>query len=399
MPTKHGVYVTDTTSAGSPNVKTSVNSVPFVMGCAYGGVAGTAPTTVLKISSFNEYVDTYDWSGTDYDTPDTDYSLEVAAYIHFRKYKNSPMIMRNMFTTADFAGGVSTVAASDFTAVVDDIDQCYTKYGIVPSFFSVPGYSSDSSLQTAMEGKIDYQDSHFKVACVFDGDETDTVSATVTTATGITTDNVVFCYPKYGGYYMSHTFIAAAVMATRENSDVPYYSPSNYNSNDIGNAIPFSIVAADKVISMDDAALLADAGVVTRVSRGVGGYQVWNSWLVSYGGSAGTADYLNDTYIPRMMANFIRTLTVQNLWENIDQPTNTNQVNSIVTKLNVIGGNLLGLGALVGYEVQFLEEDNTETDLAAGITNFRLVYLAPRENSDIEVALEVNTNYFSNLFN
>lgn len=399
MTTKHGVYVTDTTSAGAPNVKTSINLVPFVMGNAAGPTGGDAPQTVLKISSFDEYVDTYGWSGADHDTPDTDYSLEVFAYIYFRKYKNSPAILRNEFTTADYAGGVSTVAASDFTAIVDSIDECYTKYGIVPFFFSCPGYSDDSTLQTAMEGKIDYQDSHFKVMCVFDGLETDTVATTVTTATAITTDNVLFCYPKYGGFYLSHTAISAAVMAARENSDVPYYSPSNYNSADIGGAIPFNLASTDKVISMDDAALLADAGVMTRVSRGVSGYQVWNSWMVSYGGGSGTADYLNDTYIPRAMGNYIRTLTVQNLWENIDDPTNTNQINSIVTKLNIIGGNLQGLGALVGYEVQFLEADNTTTDLAAGITNFRLVYLAPRENSDIEVALEVNTNYFSNLFN
>ena len=398
MTTYHGIDVTDTTSSGSPNVKTSANLVPFVMGCADGAVSGTAPVTIQKISSFDEYKTIYGWSGADDDTPDTDYTLEEFAYIYFRKYKNSPVIMLNIFTDVLFVGGVSSVAASDFTAVVDYIDQAYTKHGIVPGFFLCPGYSSDSALRTAMEGKIDYQGSHFKVPCIFDGDETDAVADAVTDETAITTDNVLFTYPKYGGFNLSSIVASVAVMASREHNDIPFYSPSNYTSADLGTAIPFDLASTDKDISIDDANLLADAGVITRVSFGTGGNQIWNSWLASYGGSAGTADYLNDTYIPRMMANNIRTLVVQNLWQNIDQPLNVNQVNSVVTKLNILASNYQGLGALVGYEVKFLEADNTDASLAAGVSKFRLVYLAPRENSDIEVDLEVDTSYFSTLF-
>jgi hypothetical protein len=395
MATIHGVTVTDQTAAGSPNVKTTVNVVPFVMGNANGLTGGDAPETVIKINNFEEYKATYGWAGASDDEPDVDYSLEVFAYLFFRRYKNTPVIMRNIYNSTDHPGGVGDVVAADFTAVIDDIDKAYTQYGIVPAFFAIPNYSSDPTLRTAMFGKVDYQ-AHFTLMCVVDGDETSDVATIVTDATAIVTDNVAYTYPKYGGYALSSHFVAMAVKAARENSDVPYRSPSNY---DVANGgIPVSMATADKSIGLDDGNTLADAGVVTRCAAGTNATVIWNSWMASYGGGSGTADYLNDTYIPRAMGNYIRTLVVLNLWENIDNPTNKNLINAVVTKLNAIGGSLQGLGALIGFEVEFLEADNPDVDLAAGKITFRLNYLTPKEASNIEVLLVLDTAYFATLF-
>jgi len=232
--------------------------------------------------------------------------------------------------------------------------------------------------------------------CLFDGVETATVAETVTEAGLITTNNVLFCYPKYGGYALSSIVACGIVMSAREHDDIPFHSFSNYTSEDIGQAIPVNIASTDKSLNLDDAALLNTAGVVTWSSFGAGGKVLWGSWMVSF--VDGVVDYMNDTYIPRMMGNYIQTLVTLNLWANVDDGINKNLVNAVVAKLNAIGGALQGKGALLGFEIQFLESDNPSTDMATGKITLRMKYLIFKEASDISVILELDVSYLQGLF-
>jgi len=395
MPYEHGVQITDTTDPGSPNVSISANGIVFVMGCATGATPGVCVTTVQKVTSFEGYKEVFGWAGTDDDTPDTDYTLEEFAYIFFRKYKNAPCYMVNVFTSAEHTT-VDTVDAADFVAIVDDIDQVFPEWGQVPSLFLCPEYSEDSSLQTAMEGKIDYHDGQFKLMCLYDGVETATAAETVIEAALITADNTRLCFPKYGGFNLSSIVAACTVLATREHDDIPYFGPSNYNSTDLGHAIPFDIAVADKKLSGSDIKDINEAGVITWNSFGVGGKTLWGPQMTSY--VDGVADYTNNTYIPRAMANYSRTIVVLNTVAHVDDPTNIVLVQSVVAKLNAIGGALQAKGAYLGFKVLFLSADNPTINLAAGIIKFRLQYLAPIEASVIEIDLEVNLAYFDTLF-
>lgn len=397
MTFKYGVFVNDTTDPSSPNVNLSANAIPFIMGCAYGtDGTGDAPITLQKITGFDNYKTIMGFGGTSDDEPDTDYTLESYAYLFFRKFKNAPVYMLNVYVAATHPGGVGDVDATDFTAVVDTVDEIFPTSGVVPCHQLCPGYSEDGTLQTAMEGKIDYQGSHFKVPCIFDGAEADDVAATVVTAGLITTDNVMFTYPKYGGFDLSMLQSCVAVMATRENDDIPYRSPSNYTSPDLGHALPINLASTDKVLGVDDSDSLNEAGVITWTSFGVGGKVLWGSFMVSFVSSV--SDYLNDTYIPRMMANYLRTLVTLNIWENVDNPTNLVLIQSVVAKLNAIGGAMQAKGAILGFNIEFKEADNLIVDLQAGILHFTMTYLAPKEAIDIEIDLEINLNYLNSLF-
>ena len=77
---------------------------------------------------------------------------------------------------------------------------------------------------------------------------------------------------------------------------------------------------------------------------------------------------------------------------------NKRLIESVKDSTNIWLNGLVGRQMLLGARVEFLEQENPETDLANGIIRFHIYYLAPPPAETIEFVLEVDTGYFEVLF-
>ncbi len=375
-------------------INTNDNFVPFIVGIAYGDTGGDAPTTLQKVTSFSNYKDTFGWSEDDGSTPGSDYTLEQAAWVIFAKYGQGPVFMVNVYNTSDHGGGVGDVEASDITTALDLRENCIVEYGIAPAMILAPGWTDDSTVRTAIQSDTSCYDGTFDVMALIEGDDTeDDHSAIETTAGAIETANCVFSWPDHYQISSSLWVCGAAMKAANDpamGNGVPFYSFANMST---GQAYHDD----DTRVNVEDAGTLNDNGVVTFLRPpGVSVPRIWNHRLLHY--NAGDDDYLEDTYIPRMMQNYVKRAIFNTLNNSLSYPINNALIKARLQQLNAVLDNLKARGAVIGARVEFLESDNTSADLQDGNITFRVTWLPAKDAENITVTFSIDFNYLDNLF-
>lgn len=366
-------------------------------GTAYGASGGDAPTDKFYLcKTLQDYKDTFGWAnGTDSDTPDTDYTGEQIAYLHFVAYGTGPLAFKNVYDSTSHPGGVGDVDATDFTAsdittVIQDTN------GSIPDTYSVPKYGEDTTLFTAMKATIDLL-GILKMYIVTDYDETETTPATVISALGAASpyrfDNCAVCWPPQGGYSASIHRICARMKRQYDSTDkMPFRGGHGFQ-------VPTAYLSTDVKIDLDDANSLQNVGCNTMTR------DIFNGTIRHFGTTTAFAysgntefDYLKDSEGSRLQGNYNHNELVRNLWNDAGNPLNLSNLKQIVNKVNDVASGQTRAGATIGYQVYLNPDLNTPADLQAYKVTVSEIFLPAGPINQIIIETQIDLSLFNNLF-
>lgn len=289
----------------------------------------------------------------------------------------------------DIVGGVDGITGE--RTGLELIETVFPEFGKVVGLVLAPGYSYQPTVATAMIAKAELINQHFRAMAYIDVDPANTTS---TDAVGFKQDYsspyAVFFWPKGMASGSKEEWLsshAAGLTAKTDfnNSGVPFESPSNKTLRLVGPKV---------VLPLQECNYLNEQGIVT-MQRMMTGWKLWGNRTSAF---PGITD-IKDAFIPcRRMANFIENNLIVNTWQKVDNPMNKRLIESVTDTTNIWLNGYVGRDMLLGARVGFLEQENPETDLANGIIRIHIWYLAPPPAETIEFVLEVDTGYFSNLF-
>jgi len=293
-------------------------------------------------------------------------------------------------TAPDIVGGAS---GGDRTGL-ELIEEVFVKFGSAPSIILAPGFSHQSTVATAIEGKAGGFGGGFKAHGLVDVDSSDPNSDEVSEA--ISEKGSLTTSPDMSVYYPRVTLgddtdwlsaHAAGVIARTDRTKgggLPYVSPSNED---------LAIDGTEVTVTFEEAQTLLNNGLVT-VFRG-NGYKLWNSRTAAYPGSTD----VKDSFIPNSrMATHIENTLILSTFQKVDDPVNRRLISSVVSSINQTLNGWASQGALLGANVLFQEGDNPITELQDGKITFRILYAAPTPAEEIEHVLEVDVGLYENLF-
>lgn len=379
------------------------SAVPVFFGCAHGvgATAGAAPMTPKLIRSFADYVEVFGWGKLDDDDEpilaevNHDYNLDEAAFVLFRLYGVGPAVFINIYNATDFPGGVSTVDADDVIAALDLVETAVVDLGIIPSHILAPRYSQTAALKTAMALLGPYAGVPvMKIVDMKDDpadDDEEAKIAAIIEGAALTHENMFGCWPEFGGFPLSTIVMATALWQDVYRSDgVPLHTPSNKL---IRGGI--TRLTDERVVLGTWLSALNEVGVTTIKTLGSRS-RLYGSQMFSYD-SAEDADYINDSYIPRRLTNYVFERIYSDIDEYVDDPLNTRLIEDVLAKLNQFGTSLIGRGAMLGFNASFFAEKNPIADLAAGKITLTVTLLPAREASNIVIDLIVDLNLFGTL--
>ncbi len=179
-------------------------------------------------------------------------------------------------------------------------------------------------------------------------------------------------------------------MATvdNDNDGCPAESPSNKNLQ-----IDSAVLADGEELLLDSqgANYLNANGIMTAINM-IGGFALWGNFTACYPANTDVKDY--QINISRMFA-WVSNSIILTYWSKLDKNLTRRFIDSIVDSLNIWLNGLVSEGKLLGGRVEFREDENTETDVAAGKAKFH-VFLTPSSPAqEINFALEYDISYVS----
>lgn len=344
--------------------------------------------------------------GEDYElTYDTDGNLVVSSLMEedefkcttgtaltFAAEKTDP----SMVDADDIVGGVDVSGNKSGLELVND---CFSRFRLVPGILIAPGFSSDAEVAAVLAAKASNINEYFKAISIVDA-PTDTVKQYSAVPSWKNTNNItdpyqICCWPMLSMdgtlYHMSTQLAALIGQVDSENDDVPYVSPSNKNYQ-----MTASVLAdgTEVWLGPDTGAYLNGEGVVTALNF-IGGWKCWGNRTACYP----SATDPKDSFIPvRRMFSWIGNTLVQTYWQRVDFPLNRRQVDTIVDSVNIWLNGLAARQYILGGRVEFNSDENPTTDLMDGIARFHVYVTPPSPNREIDFVLEYDVNYLSTLF-
>lgn len=304
-------------------------------------------------------------------------------------------------TYDDFIGGYDSNTGT--YSGLELIDNIYTMFRVVPSIIAVPGYSKNATLAAVMETKAEGINSLFKASVLVDlptlDDNGVRYTYTETAAlkndksiTGIHT-NALWPMVGYDGYkyYMSSHMLGIYMATDYANDDIPYKAPSNEKMyidsiiDENGEEINLNLTQAN---------YLNEQGITTAINFIDG----WVSWGVQTAAYPGSSDVKDNTICVRRMFDYINNDFILSYWSKIDEPINRRLIDRIVDDYNIKLNSLVADGKLLGGRIEFLEAENSTTDLISGKIKFKTAIAPPPAAREIEDTLEYDTDYLSTLF-
>ena len=318
--------------------------------------------------------------------------MPVGASLTFAADKLDPSAV----TKSEIIGGVSVEGAKSGLELVGE---CFPRFRLVPGQIVAPKYSSDPEVAAVMAAKAVNINEHFRAIALIDV-PTDTVDSYSKVAEWKNNNNVVdeaqvACWPMLAlsgtAYHMSTQLMGLIGKVDGENDSTPYVSPSNKNFQ-----MTSTVLSNGKEVWLgpENGAYLNGQGVVTALNF-IGGWVCWGNRMACYPGNTD----VKDSFIPvRRMFNWVGNTLVQTFWQRVDAPLNRRQVDTIVDSANIWLNGLAARQYILGGRVEFLESENSTTDLMDGIARFHVYVTPPSPNREIDFILEYDASYLSTLF-
>ena len=300
--------------------------------------------------------------------------------------------------TADIVGGYNT--ETHLTTGLECINQVMAMFGIVPDLICAPGWSHSSVVAAAMAAKAAGINGMFKAKALIDvlttsagADHYSEVAAWKST-NNVTDKTQVLCWPmvKLGDYAFHLSTQLAGLMASVDtgNGGCPFESPSNKRLQidsivtDDGDG-----TYSEVVLTFTEANILRNAGIITALNF-MGGFVLWGSYTATYGISTDVKDYMLP--VSRMFG-WVGSTLIRTFWSKLDRPMTKLLIGSIVDSANIWFNGLVSEGKLLGGRVEYIESENTLTDLMAGIVNLHVYMTPPSPAQEIDFVLEYDVAY------
>ena len=135
-------------------------------------------------------------------------------------------------------------------------------------------------------------------------------------------------------------------------------------------------------------------GIITAINF-IGGFVSWGNETACYPANTDVTDYF---YNVSRMFSWVGNSVILSVWSKVDRRLNRRLIESVVDSLNIWLNGLMADEIILGGRIEFLEEDNTETDLMAGKARFH-IYLTPSSPAkELDFVLEYDVSYLENLF-
>ena len=296
----------------------------------------------------------------------------------------------------------TSINAAAVAAAFEQVELCLTTLGVVPDVLLAPGFSQNATVAAVMAAKASGINGMFKAIALVDIDSASggatSYSAAITKkgTDGLTDDFQVACWPmaKLDGalYHMSCQIAGAMCALDADNDGIPYESPSN-------KALQIdSLCLADGTTEVLLTKAQADAlnaqGIMTAINF-INGWVAWGNYMACYPTNTDVKDY----FIPnRRMFNWIGNTEVKTFWSQIDAPMTRIRVDSIVNSTEIWLSGLVGSQYLLGARVEFLEDENSDANLAAGKVKLHNYFAPPGPMQELDFVLEYDASYVSEAF-
>lgn len=289
---------------------------------------------------------------------------------------------------------VSKVTTADIVAGIQKVSEVYSRFQLVPSLIVCPKWSQESEVIAAM--KVAATTEYFNAISIVDiptNTAYDNVAA-VKQSLNINDPHVIACYPKIklGGieYHLSTQLASLMLQVAIRNDQIPYESPSN-KSLQMDSAVDGS---GEVYYTREQANYLNGLGVVTALNF-AGGWKAWGNRTSCYPNNSD----VKDNMIPiRFMFNWIGNNLVTNYWSQIDSAMTRRFIDSAVNSARIWIAGLVASGALIDGDVEFVESDNSLTNLANGQLKFRVSITPPSAAEVITFVQQYDANALSQLF-
>lgn len=300
-------------------------------------------------------------------------------------------------TSDDIIGGID--ANTGAYEGLELINQVFPLYRIVPGMILAPGWSHDPIVAAVMVAKASNINGHFKCIALTDVPTNEVKKYTDVPGwkenNNYTSPRQVVCWPKVklgdDVYHLSTQLAGLICKTDAENDDVPYVSPSNKNLQANGAVLTDG---TEITLGPDQAAYLNGQGIITAMNF-IGGWKAWGNRTGAYPAITDP----KDAFLPiRRMFDWISNTLILTFWQKIDSPINRRLIETIVDSANIWLNGLAARGYILGGRIEFIPEENPETDLLDGIVRFHVYVTPPTPAREIEFMVEYDPEYLKSLF-
>ena len=331
---------------------------------------------------------------------DTDYT---AAYNNSGnleiKIKSANKVTNNTLALTFDELKPSQVTKADIIAAIEGVEAVYPKFQMNTSIIIAPKWSCDAEVAAVMAAACLDINTCFK-AVTFVDIPTDTVTTydacnEYKNSNNLVDENMYLCWPKVslGGkqYHLSTQAAALTCRVDAENGDVPYESPSNKNLQ-----CDSAVLAngTEVLLGKGQADYLNSVGIATALNF-AGGWKLWGNCCSIYPNQLDPKDY----WLPlRKMLAWVSNTLITSFFHKVDKPINRRLVQNIVNSVNIWLNSLAAREFILGGRVEFLREENADTDLIAGKLTLHVYIGFVTPAQEINFLVEYDTSYLETLF-
>lgn len=310
-------------------------------------------------------------------------------------YVSYSMVDSSAVTNNDIIGGydVSTGKTTGFEL----IENCFTKYNVVPDLILAPGYSSNPEVAAVMLNKTKINDLFDAVALI----DADTDKAKMYTDVyswksnnNVTDKNQIVCWPMVTlGDKVFHSSIhIAGVIGTTDynNGDCPSSSPSNKSAQIDGLCLADGTEVS---LNLTQANYLNSNGIVTFLNF-VGGFKAWGNYTACYPSNTDVKDYFINV---NRMFGWINKNFVLTYWNKIDSDVTRRLVDTIVDSFNIYLNGLTKSEKILGGRIEYIADENDTASLMGGKIKVHTYLTPPSPAQEIENTTEYDVDYIKSV--
>lgn len=344
------------------------------------------------------------------DESKADFTLYQAAEIYLSRYKCAPIVAINVFdpdvhvdddgnpdvgkvASADIIGKTSTTGRTGLALV----EEVFPRFRLVPGQILAPKFSADPTVAIALGTACVNISGYFRATGIFDVPDTITHYSDV--PAWLNTNNLInenlFCMYGNGLYddveEPGSIHLAGAIgQRDAENSDIPYWSPSNQSLLVEG----MTHAGSELFLSPSEAAYLNSQGIVTGLNM-IGGLVAWGDQTTAYPSNSD----VKDASIPvRRMFSWLSNMLVLTAWQYVSAPLRRRMIETVQDVFTLFLNGLVAREFILGGRVTFEDADNPTLDLMDGIVRFHVYFTPPSAAREIVFTLEYDPDYLSTLY-
>lgn len=287
------------------------------------------------------------------------------------------------------------------------MNEIFPRFRLVPGQLLAPGFTSDPAVAAVLETRAGNINGHFHCILLCDmptmqkNAQGEQVQLRFTDVPAWKNQNnyvstrQLNLYPmlRLGNqiYHYSSQMSGLIARVDSENSGTPYHSPSNQNLR--MNGLCYAD-GEELILNTDQANFLNSQGIVAAINFTRG----WVAWGNRTGIFPGSTDP-KDAFIPiRRMFDWVGNTIVLTYWSRIDAPITPRRITTIMDSVNIWLNGLAAREFILGGRLEFLQDDNPDTDILDGMVTFRLLFAPPPPKEAMNVIMEYDPVYLQTLF-